>query len=222
MKGQTRRTSLTWGIILIVFGVMSLVNTYAELTIWAWAGVLAVAGAVSFLVYLTGRHEIGPLLLTYILWAIALLLTFIELKVLQDEAIATYVLSVIALPFLVVYFRDRGQWWALIPAYVLLVVGLMVILLERVLTDLLVPAYVLFAVALPFFIVYFRDRANWWALIPGGIMAIVGFSFLISASAAEYILPIALILGGVWLLLRNFGRRPLDEVPAQASQQKTE
>jgi membrane protease YdiL (CAAX protease family) len=65
-----------------------------------------------------------------------------------------------ALPFLVVFLRDRNKWGGLIPAYVL------------------------FAVAIPFFVVYARNSQQWWALIAGGILAVIGLPFLIAEAAA--------------------------------------
>ena len=66
------------------------------------------------------------LIATYVLWAVTLLVILVTLDILRDEAVAFYVLLVIALPFLFVYYRDRSQWWALIPAYVLIAVAVMV------------------------------------------------------------------------------------------------
>ena len=144
---------------------------------------------------------------------IAGLIALLELNILSDPWVPLYVLSGIALPFLVVYFRDRNQWWALIPAYVLLAVGLMVLLLEsNVLDDLLVPAYVMFAIAIPFLVVFANNRKNWWALIPGGILAIIGTAFLIAEAALEYILPVVFIILGIGILVRVFTRRESTEV----------
>jgi uncharacterized protein with PQ loop repeat len=133
------------------------------------------------------------------------LVALIELDALRDDFIATFVLTVIALPFLVGFLRNREQWGLLIPAYVLLAVGVMVWLLERgVLNDLLVPAYVMFAIAIPFFMVYGRNPQQWWALIPGGIMAVIGLSFLIAEATIGYAVPAVLILAGIWILVRQF------------------
>jgi tryptophan-rich sensory protein len=67
-----------------------------------------------------------------------------------------------------------------------------------------VALYVLSAIGLTFLIVFLRDREHWWALIPGGIMTVVGLSFLIADSAVQYVAPIALIVMGVWVLVRQF------------------
>jgi len=207
MKTQSMRQGIVWGGLLILLGAVLLVEAFTDLTAWMWIIILAAAGLGAFGVYLTDRSEWALLIPAYVLWAIAGLVTLIELNILRDESIATYVLAAIALPFLVVFLRKR-EWWALIPAYVLLAVGVMVGLLGLgVLTDLLVPAYVMFAIAIPFFVVYVRNTKQWWALIPGGILAIIGLSFLIAEAAAQYIAPVALVIVGVWILVRQFTRK---------------
>jgi hypothetical protein len=204
----TRKQGLVWGSLLILFGLVGLVEVYIDLAAWAWVTILAAAGLVAFGIYLTDRSEQTLLIPAYILWAIALMVALITLNILRDELIATYVLTAIALPFLAVFLRNRKQWWALIPTYVLLAVGVMVGLIGGgVLDDLLIPAYVMFAIAIPFLVVYARNPKQWWPLIPGGITAIIGLSFLIAEAAIQYIAPAALILVGVWILARQFIRR---------------
>jgi hypothetical protein len=114
----------------------------------------------------------------------------------------------IAFPFLFIFLRNREQWWSLIPAYILIAIGVMVGLIgEGILNDLLIPAYVLLAIALPFFVVYVRDTRQWWALIPGGIIGIIGVSFLLAEGAFQYVLPAVAILAGAWILIRQFIRQ---------------
>jgi hypothetical protein len=199
---------LVWGGTLILVGMLLLVNQFVELSAWVWAGMFALAGLGALGLYLTDRSDWAMLLVSYIALAIALRIALAELNVLRGDAVAFYVLSAVALPLLAVFVRDRAQWWAVIPAYILLAVAVMIWLIGRgVLGDLLIRSYVLFAVALPFFVVYARDRSPWWALIPGGIMAIVGLSFLIAEGAVEVIGAVVLILIGVGILVRLFTRR---------------
>jgi hypothetical protein len=208
MKSQARKQSLVWGVLLILFGVMALVETYTDLTAWGWVAILAAAGLVVFGIYLTDRSQWGLLIPAYVLWAVAGLITLIELDILRDESVATYVLAAIALPFLVAFLRDRSQWGLLVPAYVLLAVGVMIGLIGRgVLSNLLIPSYVLFAIAIPFFVVYTRDPKQWWPLIPGGITAVIGLIFLVAEAAVQYVAPAVLVLVGVWILVRVFTRR---------------
>jgi len=107
--------------------------------------------------------------------------------------------------------RTRGpkrRWmWALVPAYVLLNIGIMILLEELgFLSDFLIPAYVMFVIAIPFFVVYIRNSKQWWPLIPGGIVAAIGLSFLM-VEAFQFVFPAALILVGIWILIRSFTRK---------------
>ena len=203
---QAGKKGLVWGGLLVALGVMLLIQeVYVDLTAWIWVAVLAAVGFGAFLIYLTDPSDWGMLIPAYVLWAIAGLIALIELNVLKYDWIALYVLTAIALPFLVGFLRDRNRWGLLIPAYVLLAVGLMVGLIGAgVLDDLLIPAYVMFGIAIPFLVVYLRNRAHWWALIPAGIMAVIGLSFLIAEEAAQYVMPVMVILAGIWVLARQF------------------
>ena len=208
MGTRARRQALVWGGLLILFGAVSLVEVFVDLGAWLWVGILALAGLGICAVYLTDRADWGLLIPAYVMWAVALMVALITLNILWDEFVATYVLAAIALPFLVVYLRNRSQWWALIPTYALAAIGVMVALIDLgFLDDLLVPAYVMFAIAIPFFYVYMRNRALWWALIPAGIMSVIGISFLIAENMFQYVGAIALVAAGIWILVRQFRSR---------------
>jgi len=217
MKSQTGKPGIVWGGLLILLGGMLLIERFIDLSAWLWVAALAVAGFGVYGVYATDRSERWLLVLSYALLAIALMVALITLELLQDLYVATYVLAAIALPFLVAFLRgDRTKWGALIPVYILLAVGLMVGLIGGgILEDTLIASYALFSVAIPFFVVYARDTKQWWALIPGGITAIIGLSFLIAQATAVYIVPAALIIVGAWVLVRQFTRKELaaTEVP---------
>jgi uncharacterized membrane protein YqaE (UPF0057 family) len=222
MQSQAKKQAIVWGSLLIVFGLVSLAATVTTLGAWTWVAILALAGLGVFGVYLTDRSEWALLVPTYVLWVVALLVALTTLNALGDDFTATYVLVAIALPFLVVFLRNRAQWWALIPAYVLMAVGLMVGLIEvGILNDPIVPAYVMFAIAIPFIVVFARDSRQWWALIPGGIMAAIGLSLLVAEAAVEYAGPVVLVLVGAWILVRQFTRReptaPEAPTPAAAA-----
>jgi hypothetical protein len=204
MKTGTKQ-GLVWGGLLILFGVLALVETYTDLGPWIWIVVLTLAGLGVYGVYAMDRSEKWMLIVSYVLLVVAGLVTLITLDMLRDEAIATYVLTAIALPFLVAFLQDRTRWGLLIPTYILLAVGVMVGLMGvGFLDDLLVPAYILIVISIPFFAVYARDTKQWWPLIPGGITAIVGLSFLIAEAAVQFVVPAVLIIAGIWVLFRQF------------------
>lgn len=200
---------------MLIFGALMFVETFYELSEWIWVAVLIVSGLGVYGIYATARTEAWMLIVSYVLLAIGTMVALITLDILDDSFIAVYVLSAIAIPFVVGYFRTgRENWGLLIPAYVLFAIGGMLLFLESdILKDDTVPAYVLLVVALPFLIVFARDSKKWWALIVGGITALVGLSFLIAADLAEYVLPAALILAGGWILVRQITRRDVAETP---------
>jgi hypothetical protein len=135
--------------------------------------------------------------------AIAVLVALLTLDVLQGDIVAIFVLVVIALPFLAVYLRDRAQWWFLIPAYVLLAVAVMIGLESAgILGDELTATFVLLCVAVPFFIVFLRNREQWWFLIPAGVLTIIALGLLATANVGAYIVPVVLIIAGVVLAVR--------------------
>jgi len=205
METNQKKQSMVWGGLLILFGVIALLDTFIDFSGWIWVVILGVIGLGIFMVYLSDRSNEVLLIPVYILWAVALFVGLILLDFLPDAFVATFVLTAVAIPFIVAYLRDRSRWGFLIPAYVLLAVGFMVPLLESgVLSDTLVPTYVMFVIAIPFFAVFLRNHAHWWALIPGGILTIIGFAFLVAETAVEYIVPVVLILAGLGVLLSQF------------------
>ena len=208
MNTQSKKSGLVLGGLLIVFGVLALLETVTDLSAWVWVAVLTVGGLGVYAIYAMDRTEKWLLIISYAMLAVAGLLTFLTLGVLVDSYVATYVLLTIAIPFLVAFLFNRTNWGLLIPFYVLLVIGIMVPLLELgVLNDTLVATYVLLAIAIPFFIVYIRNTKNWWALIPGGILAVIGIAFLIAEAAVEYVFPAALIVGGILVVIRQFTKK---------------
>lgn len=123
------------------------------------------------------------------------------------------ILGGIGFTFLMVYFNDRSHWWALIPAYVMFAVDGIILL--SWLNVPFIASYVMFAIALPFLYVYFRNRTHWWALIPAGIMGSIGVALLIGSSAHYLmtVIPVLLIIGGIYLLVRNTGGQKSESVP---------
>jgi predicted membrane protein len=214
MNTQSKKSGLVWGGLLILLGVIALLETFVDLSAWVWVAVLTIGSLLVYGVYATDRTEKWLLIPSYVMLAVAGLVTLLTLEVLGDPYIATYVLFAIAIPFLWAFLIDRTNWGFLIPAYVMFVIGIMVPLIELgVLEDTLIAAYVLFAIAIPFFAVYIRNNENWWALIPGGILAVIAISFLIAQAAVEYIFAIVLIVAGILIVLRQFTRKEQPDKP---------
>jgi hypothetical protein len=172
---KNTRNRFVWGGLLILLGALSLLERAFGLSSWVWVVCLVAAGVVVALLFGRDRSDKAALIPAYALWAVALLIALTSMRVLRGTFIATFVLSAVAVPFLVVYLRHRKQWWALIPAYVLLSVALMVGLIGiRLLRNEAIATYVLWSIGLPFLAVYVANRKNWWALIPAYVMGSLG------------------------------------------------
>ncbi len=79
--------------------------------------------------------------------------------------------------FLWIYFTKKEHWWAIIPGLTLL--GLTLVGLETLL-DIFPRSdwsgmVFLGGIGLAFWLVYFRRREQWWAIIPGGVLITLAF-----------------------------------------------
>lgn len=74
--------------------------------------------------------------------------------------------------FLSFFIQSRANWWALIPGITLLSITTLVALewIFPAIGDAWGGSIVLGGIALSFFLIYLVERANWWALIPGGVL----------------------------------------------------
>lgn len=207
MKNLAQRGRALWGGFLIILGVVLLLQYFVDLGVWPWAAFLGFFGLAFYAFYATDRQQKWMLLPSYILLAIAAMLALIELDILRDDAVAIYVFVAIAIPFIYIYLRDQRAWWALIPAYVMVALtGLIGLEALGVFSGDTEVSYIMFTIALPFLYVYARNSRHWWALIPGGIMTVIGLAFLFTADVGKYIGPAIIILIGLWILLRGFSR----------------
>jgi hypothetical protein len=116
-----------------------------------------------------------------ILLGLVLLLETLGLVRFLGRFIWSAILVAGGLPFLLVYASNRNQWWALIPGFTLVGVGLG-ILAAGDLTSIII----LGSISLPFWVIYLSDRRQWWALIPGWVMACVATIVLLGVIGLEW------------------------------------
>ena len=116
----------------------------ASRTLW---GILLIIGGILFLLDNLGILAVGGLV-----WGI--------------------IMAVAGLVFLSVFASNREHWWALIPGFVLLAVGAIILLDTYAPGGLgeMAGVIMLGAIGLAFLLVYLVNRDNWWAIIPAGVM----------------------------------------------------
>lgn len=114
-------------------------------------------------------------------------------------------LGSLAVGFLLVYWRTREQWWAIIPAGVLATLAV-VASAESVLDENALGGLFFLGLAGTFAVVYLAPTPEGrmkWALIPAGIMAVMGALLLAgSIGVLGYLWPLALMVAGLVLLVR--------------------
>jgi hypothetical protein len=78
--------------------------------------------------------------------------------------------------FLYVYLTDRTQWWASIPGLSLLGIAEIIAVghFFPQYADILGAPVLMGFISLSFWVIYFTNRENWWAIIPGGILLSIG------------------------------------------------
>lgn len=122
--------------------------------------------------------------------------------------------------FLVVYLSREEHWWAVIPGMALLGIGALIGLSVLGLADLVGGAVFLGSLSLAFWLVYLRRRDNWWAVIPGGVLAtlavVAGLDQVIpwAETGGLFFIGLALTFGLVYLLPTPHGQMTWALIPA--------
>jgi hypothetical protein len=123
---------------------------------------------------------------------------------------AALFLAAIGLSFWVIYFVRRDFWWAIIPGGALITLAVIAGLADS-LPELMSGGILFLGLAATFGLVYLlsepQERKR-WALIPAGILAVMGLMLMLSlGNLINYLWAIALILGGGFLVARALMKR---------------
>jgi hypothetical protein len=89
-----------------------------------------------------------------------------------SNPVLAILLGCAGLIFLSVVIADRKNWWGVIPGLILIYIATLIVL------DRLFPAFsndyggafFLGIIGISFWIIFLLNQANWWAIIPGGVM----------------------------------------------------
>lgn len=126
---------------------------------------------------------LAPLIIggALILFGILFLLNNFNVVSISVNSVVAGIFALAGLVFLIVFFLDREQWWALIPGFVLMGVAATILVGDYVSlrgVD-IGGAVMLIFIALPFGIIYILKRDYWWALFPAGVLFSIGVMTLI-------------------------------------------
>ena len=208
------RSPIVWGVLLIVAGFFFLVQAITGIQLGSifWAALFAL-GAVFFLnFYLGNRANWWALIPAFTLAGICLsILSGVLFEGLaQDILNQVFVLGGIGASFVVVYLIDRRQWWAIIPAGVMFTI-IVVSVADDFLGGDVSGGIMLVGIGITFAVLALLPATKTkmgWAWIPAGVLVVIGL--VIAGTASErlvYMVPVALILAGIFLLFRTFASR---------------
>lgn len=199
------------GVFLVLLGLLLLLDNLGLLP-GGWALVLAVVFALGGLAfvwgYVTEREWWWAAIPGMALVGIAALIAYTSLVPEAAGGVGAGLFFVsLGLGFLLIYARARENWWAVIPGGVMLTLGV-VTGLESAVSGLEMGGVFFLGLALTFVAVYLAPNPEGrmtWALIPAAVLAVMGLLILAAAiRLLGYLWPLALILGGAYLLLRTF------------------
>ena len=207
--------NILWGGLLIVLGLLfglqslGLVGT-GVVWAWVWALIFAAAGAAFVYWYLREPEQWWPIIPGFTLLGLGALIALGSAGRLGGVLGGALFMGSIAASFWVIYLRRRAQWWPIIPGGVLATLAL-VILSSELIQGEAVGGIFFLGLAATFGLVYLLsgvEQRMTWALIPAGIMGVMGLLLLAaSSSLLGYLWPLALIAGGGYLVLRALMRR---------------
>ena len=200
------------GALLIGAGILFLLQTLDIISgAWdiLWTAAFAVGSGIFFYVYFTDRAQWWALIPAMTLLGLAGTGFVASIFPGISNLAGALFLGGIGLGFWIIYLSRRDYWWAIIPGGVLLTLAV-VTATEDLFTDDSGGGIFFLGLALTFLLVAWlaKPRENfWWAYIPAGVLFVLGvFLFGPLQSVFNYVWPLALIVVGGLLLLRNFRR----------------
>ena len=114
------------------------------------------------------------------------------------------------LVFLLVFIFNTDEWWALIPGFVLIAIGIIIFMGQQAYAEGLTGAIFLGLLGVAFLLVYAFHRDNWWAVIPGGVLLTLAGVTLIPGegvlAGGLFFLGLAVTFGLVYILPKPSGR----------------
>ena len=171
-----------------------------------WIGsMLFLIIALAFLmVYLTNRTRTWALLVAYIMGVLSIAPAMASGGGDTAAYYGPIFLLAIGIPFFVVYLRDSENWWAIIPAGVMVVLSIITTLaisgfIEDSNDGGYVNALLMGGLAAVFAVIWLR-HAKAWAKVVTIVLALIAVVSVFFVSYYEVFWPVAIILAGGYIL----------------------
>jgi hypothetical protein len=207
------RSPIVWGVLFIVAGILFLLEAVTGYQFGSlfWSVIFAL-GALLFITFYLGNRANWWALIPSIILAGLCLSTLFDVLLPESANFLSeiFVLGGIGASFLVVYLVDRRHWWAIIPAGVMFTLAVISVV-EEIIGGEATGGLILIGIGITFAVLALLPAAKTrmsWAWIPAAVLIIIG---TVIAGAAEqrlvYVVPVALIILGLFLIYRTFAAR---------------
>lgn len=210
MEPRVSRNTMIIGILLVFFGVLSLLQNFGVpgfLSALVWAGAFGAGGAVFLYFFLKSDANWWASIPAGALLGIAMTIGAEELLPwLPDGFTGAIFLGMLSLGFLSIVLMNHARWWAIIPGGALLSVAATAAFSE-VLPDQAVGGVLFLGLAATFAVLALLRATPGmrWMFVPAAVLGATGLLLLTSAAHLAGILwPLVLIGIGIALL---FGSR---------------
>jgi len=199
-----------WGGLLILAGVLFLLDNMGLITIgeMIWAILLGLGGIAFLTVFITDRQHWWALIPGCTLVGVSITL-FLEFFWPEAGSVASglIILGSIGLAFLIIYLLNWENWWALIPAGVLLTLAVVAVL-DEIYPKMDTGSVFFVGLGLTFAALALLPNPIGqmrWAFIPAVILIVIGIVMAaVQFPVLSVVFALALILVGVFFLLKAF------------------
>lgn len=196
------------GILLIVMGLLFLLENLGVIRgafALLWALLFGAGGVLFFYVFLRDHAQWWAIIPGGALIGIMLMIALDQLAPnLSGDWGGAVFMACLGLAFWAVYLVAREHWWAIIPGGAMLTIALVVALSASGLAGIESGGAFLLGLGLTFGILALvptREGRLKWPLIPAGVLMLLGVVLIFTAAdLLSYILPLALILAGLYLV----------------------
>lgn len=204
--------SVVGGILLVATGVIFLLENLG-LIMLDWeiliGPMFGIGGLVFLMVFLLNTDDWWALIPGFILMGIGIIVFMDEnMQAAADRWSGAVFLGFLGLAFFLIYISHINQWWAIIPGGVLLTLaGVTLVPSEGDLSGVIF----FFGLALTFGLVYILPKPSGrlkWALYPAGILLLIAVLVTLgAANLMDYILPLALLIAGGFVIYRSLRKK---------------
>lgn len=203
------RSGIVWGILLILAGILFLLNALEVIQIsdYFWSILLLFGGIVFLSVFAVDRKQWWAIIPGLVLFGVGLIAALnLLIPSFPDSIGGGIMLGSISLAFILIYLFNREAWWTIIPGGVLATLAIAVAV-EPWLTEFQFVSLFFLGLGGTFAILGLLPTPEGkmrWAFIPAVVLAVIGVIFMFVGGAVQYLWPVALIVGGLLILVRAF------------------